>query len=222
MQEQSVSTASTSPMKRISQFISVLFHPMFMPLYATVLLLNSGSYLGDILPSGLKQFLYAIVFVTTWLLPASITWLLWQKGWIDSPEMNDRNERHIPFILTTVCYSGGIYLLLQLPVSRLFALSLTGGAMAVLLAFIINLRWKISIHMIGIGGLMGLFFGYGTWFHLDVMTALIAMAVAAGLVGTARLLRGAHTAPQVYAGFLAGFILEAGFILLIAEGLLTS
>jgi hypothetical protein len=208
-------------MNRISQFISVLFHPMFMPLYATVLLLNSGSYLGDILPSGLKQFLYAIVFVTTWLLPASITWLLWQKGWIDSPEMSDRSERHIPFLLTMICYSGGIYLLLQLPVSRLFALSLTGGALAVLMAFLVNLRWKISIHMIGIGGLMGLFFGYGAWFHLEVMTVLAFMAVAAGLVGTARLIRGAHSAAQVYAGFLSGFLIEAGFIRVIAQGLLT-
>jgi len=207
-------------MNRISQAISVLFHPLFMPLYATFLLLNSGSYLADILPGGLKQFLYAIVFVTTWLLPASTTWLLWQKGWIESPEMHDRSERHIPFLLTMICYSGGIYLLLQLPVSRIFALSLTGAALAVLLAFLINLRWKISIHMIGIGGLMGLFFGFGAWFHLEVMSALAAMAVAAGTVGTARLLRGAHNPAQVYAGFASGFLLEAGFIRLVAQQLM--
>lgn len=207
-------------MNRISQAVSILFHPLFMPLYATVLLLHSGSYLGDILPSGLKQFLYAIVFVTTGLLPASTTWLLWQKGWIESPEMNDRSERHIPFLLTLICYSGGIYLLLQLPVSRILALSLTGAALAVLLAFLVNLRWKISIHMIGIGGLMGLFYGYGSWFHLNVLPALMGMAVAAGLVGSARLIRGAHSAPQVYSGFLAGFLLEAGFIRLVAVSLL--
>jgi hypothetical protein len=202
-------------MQRTSQFFSVLFHPLFMPLYATWLLFHAGSHLSYTIPDTLKLFLYALMFVMTAVLPASIIWFLWQRGWIESPELNAREERHIPFLLTLACYGGALWILLNLPVSRLLGLSLLGACIAVLLALLINLRWKISIHMIGIGGLAGLFYGFGYWLRLDVAGMIPAMCLAAGITGTARLIRKAHTPAQVYAGFLLGFVAEFAFSWLI-------
>lgn len=203
-------------MNHLSRFVSVVFHPLMMPFLATCILFNTGNYLSYTVSSGLQRFLYAIIFLSTYLLPATIAWMMRQRGWIRSMEMEERKERHIPFLMTFTCYLGGVYLLNQLPVSRLFGLTLTGAALAILLGFLINLRWKISIHMIGVGGVIGLFYGFGRFFHLSSANALVALAVLAGIIGTARLQSRAHTPSQVYAGFLTGFLAEAGFISLVA------
>ncbi|MBL7923841.1 MAG: hypothetical protein JNL88_06555 [Bacteroidia bacterium] len=207
-------------MNKVTQFISVFFHPLFMPLYATWLLLHSGSYLSYAVTPRLQQFLYIVIFVSTYLLPASIAWIMWQRGWIRNLEMEERSERTLPYFLTLCCYLAGVYLLFSLPVPRLFALTVLGAGLAILFAFLINLRWKISVHMIGIGGMMGLFYGYGRYFHLQSLWSLVLIALLAGILGSARLYRKAHSPAQVYAGFLCGFAIEFGFIYGIANFML--
>lgn len=203
--------------QHIAQFVSIAFHPLLMPLYATWLLLHSGSYLSYTLPAGLQQFLYIVIFVSTFLIPAMTTWLMWQKRWISSLELQERQERHLPFLFSLVCYVASVYLLFKLPVSRLFALTVMAGALAILMTFLINLRWKISAHMVGIGGLMGIFYGYSRYFHFKSVWILVAIAAVAGLIASARLYRGAHRPAEVYVGFVAGFITELWFIGLVAE-----
>jgi membrane-associated phospholipid phosphatase len=202
--------------QQVASLVSLLFHPLLMPLYATWLLLHSGNYLSYALAPKLQQFLYIVVFVSTWLLPSMTAWMMWQKKWISSLEMPERKERHLPFLFTLVCYIAGIYLLFQLPVSRLFALTVTGAALAILFSFLVNLKWKISIHMVGLGGLMGLFYGYGRHFHMQNLWILVLIAIAAGITASARLYREAHSPLEVYAGFIAGFVLEYEFISFVA------
>lgn len=203
-----------------TKFISILFHPLLMPLYAFWLMLNSGGYLSYAVPEKFRQYLYLVIFISTFLLPSLLTWLMVQKGWISNMEMDERNERHLPYLITLSCYVAAAYLLFKLPLPRMFALTIMGAAIAILLAFLINLRWKISIHMIGIGGLMGLFYGFGKYFHMKTVMILVLIAIIAGVVASARLFRKSHTYYQVYAGFVVGFIVEFGFIAIISDVLL--
>ncbi len=208
--------------QRLSQLIAVLLHPLFMPLYGTWILLHSGSYLSYTTSPILQRFIYLIVFVSTYLLPALSAWLLWQKGWIGSMEMKERKERSVPFLAALVCYTAGIYLLFKLPVPRLFGIMVGGGALAIFWAFLVNLRWKISIHMIGIGGLMGLMYGYARYFHVSMIWPLAILAILSGLLGTARLIREAHSPAQIYTGFVGGFLIEFVYIWYIVNEILAN
>lgn len=203
-----------------TKFISILFHPLLMPLYAFWLMLNSGGYLSYAVPEKFRQYLYLVIFISTFLLPSLLTWLMVQKGWISSMEMDERSERHLPYLITLSCYIAAAYLLFKLPLPRMFTLTIMGAAIAILLAFLINLRWKISIHMIGIGGLMGLFYGFGKYFHMKTVMILVLIAIIAGVVASARLFRKSHTPGQVYGGFAVGFISELAFIAIISDVLL--
>jgi hypothetical protein len=203
-----------------AKIIAVILHPMLMPLYATWLLFNTGSYLGFAISPVLQKFIYIVVFISTSLLPSLSVAMMWKQGWVASLEMPERKERHLPFLVTLACFASGIFLLLKLPIPRIFGFIVGGGLLAILLAFLINLRWKISIHMMGIGGLMGLMYGYAKLFHVNMMPTLIVIAILCGLLGTARLLRNAHTPSQVYVGFLFGFFLEFGYIWIFVRGLL--
>ena len=90
-----------------------------------------------------------------------------------------------------------------------------GGGLLLFFAFLVNLRWKISIHMLGIGGLMGMAFGFAWIFQLHMVNVLMLMAVLAGALGTARLILKAHSPAQVYTGFMSGFMIESGYFFMV-------
>ena len=203
--------------RALSKFFSAVFHPLMMPTFVVIILLNSTSFLAYTTGETLKNFLYGIVFITTYVIPVVGVLLLWKNGFISSLEIPERKERYLPFILTTLCYFGAIYLLLKLPVPKIFALMIVGGLLATITAFIITLKWKISVHMIGIGGALGLILGYTQLFPTNMTHILMLIALVAGILGSSRLTLDAHTKSQVYVGFLVGFFVEIIYLVFIVK-----
>jgi membrane-associated phospholipid phosphatase len=62
--------------------------------------------------------------------------------------------------------------------------------------------------MIGIGGLIGTFFGMSSFLLVDLRFPIIVCFIIAGLIGTARLSLGSHHPAQLYGGFFIGFFCE--------------
>lgn len=197
---------------RISQYISMLFHPLLMPFYAMAILFNLHSYLSYSIASEVKKIVLFIVFITCFVMPVLITLYLLQKGFIRSLEMNERRERRVPFLATMLMYVGCYLLLRQLPAPELVPAIVISGAAIIAVAFAVNLFWKISIHMIGLGGLAGIIFVSGDRILSDVSFYFILILIISGITGWARLSRESHTSMQVYTGFLTGFI-ASGFTL---------
>nr|MBA3901746.1 hypothetical protein [Bacteroidota bacterium] len=77
---------------------------------------------------------------------------------------------------------------------------------------IITLAWKVSAHMVGMGGLAGAVIGLSVKFSINLQVLIISLLILSGLVGYARLQLSAHTHTQVYFGFLIGL---ASMLLLI-------
>jgi len=80
-----------------------------------------------------------------------------------------------------------------------------GMAILVLLAMVINLFWKISIHTLGIGSVSGTFFGISILLQTNLFPLIAALILLSGVVGWARLRLNAHNEAQVYTGFAVGF-----------------
>lgn len=195
-----------------ARIISVLFQPLLMPLYAISLLLNAETWMAYTVFPQLRYALYLIVMISTFILPAMTVVLFLKRNVITSLEMQHREERSWPYISTLLFYIAGWILLNKLPLPRVFGNVIMGSAVAILIAFLINLRWKISIHMIALGGLAGMFFAIAVLFNFNLIAPTMLIVAVAGLTGTARLVLRAHSPAQVYAGFLLGFALEWGFV----------
>jgi membrane-associated phospholipid phosphatase len=88
-----------------------------------------------------------------------------------------------------------------------------GGAIGVAASMAINTKWKISIHMLGMGSVLGLLIGMVMRFQASLMMAVVIVVLASGLVGYARLRLDAHTPGQVYAGFLLGIAVMCGAVI---------
>lgn len=189
---------------RIAKILSALFHPLVMPLLSVYCLFSSSSYFLFRVHEKAIYVVYAIVFLFTFLLPAVTSLLLFRLGIMDNLESPARENRKIPYLLTAVYYTGAYYLLSKINLPAIIYLSVLGACLIIILTSIINIFWKISAHMIGIGGLVGALLGLSFRYMLDAGPYLVLAILAAGLLGFSRLKLNAHTPAQVYTGFSLG------------------
>jgi hypothetical protein len=188
----------------IPKFISTLFHPLLMPTYGILLLLNSGTYISFIEPRA-KLAIFFVICTGTFILPISFIPAFLYRNVIVSAEMKSQNERAIPLSVTSVLYLFVLILLWNYHAPKLIVNFALAATISVILVTIITIKWKISAHLTGIGGLAGMILsmllntsaGLLTWFMLSILLA--------GFLGTARLILDAHTPKQIYSGFMMGF-----------------
>lgn len=193
---------------RLAKFISIVLHPVLMPTYALLLIFRLSHYLDYTTPQSIKAALFMIVIFNTLLMPVFISWLLLKRGLIKSFNMDKREERIVPFLCNAALMMVAYYMISRISIPKIFSMLLLGAAASVVIAILINIKWKVSIHMIGIGGIAGMFFGLSTFLLIDLRMPILIALVVAGIIGTARLSMGAHSPVQLYLGFLVGFCCE--------------
>jgi membrane-associated phospholipid phosphatase len=191
--------------KILANAISILFHPMLMPVFGLFLIFHSGTHLSFI-PLGFKRMAYTIVFASSCLLPLSLLPLLHQFKLIKSFKMETHRERILPVFITGVFYFLGYLLLKKLQLPLFFYQFILGSLLAIYAALVITLKWKISLHMVGIGGVTGAITALSLKMGLGVTPLLMIPFVVAALLASARLYLNAHTPLQVYLGFLLGHV----------------
>ena len=192
---------------KLTQLISIILHPMFMPILALHLTLLVLPSLAFTLSQNLL-LIYGILIFSTMILPLiSIFWLM-QKGKVSSLEMSNHKERSLPLFKTVIWMSFGYYLLQNLLFyTPILKAELLGAILIILLAAIISKFWKISLHLLGIGGVVGVFIALQIM-HGDFLYLLILFILLSGLLGVARIKQKAHNYAQVYAWFLVELSVE--------------
>jgi hypothetical protein len=193
-------------MDKAARIISILFHPLIIPTVGFLLLFNSGTYLAY-LPFEYKKMILLIVFLCTFVIPLSILPFFLYHKIINDINMSGARERFAPlvisFILFVLCY----FLLRRVPIPPDYLSFCLGCAASAFLTLLIITKWKISLHMVGIGGLVGLITYLIIKMQVNLGFYMILAIIAAGLTGTARLLLNAHKPFEIYAGFLAGHLI---------------
>jgi membrane-associated phospholipid phosphatase len=201
-------------MQRAALLVSGIFHPLAMPLLIVFLAVEFDWYIqGKIIPEQ-ARLVYLIIALSTIAFPGLNILLLRWYGVINSLQMPTRKERNTPYLSTLFFFGLGYYLLrkAQLPTS-VYAI-LIGCAVSLLCIAVINTKWKISAHAVGAGGMVGAFLGLFQIHAYSNMILLCVLVLVAGAVGSARLILGAHTPLQVYAGlFLGAFIVYLSVVM---------
>jgi membrane-associated phospholipid phosphatase len=81
------------------------------------------------------------------------------------------------------------------------------SALVVLVAAIISIKWKISLHMTAQGALAGMLLAIAFRHNANLLLFISMVFFGGGLVGWARLYLRAHTPAQVYIGYCTGLAL---------------
>ena len=200
---------------RLSRGISVVFHPVFIPVYTLILLLNPDLTLALIIPVKTKLILFFIVFLTTIVIPLFSVWVFYRMKLVSSILLKTREERIYPLLIIAVFYYMTYYLLRSFPVTFLFSFYMLGSAFLVILALIISFRMKISLHMIGTGGVLGLLIGLSFTLSTDISLLIFPAILLCGIVGSARLNENSHKPSEIYTGFLVGVVVMSCLFFLV-------
>lgn len=195
-------------MKVAAKIISTLFHPLIMPIIGLMIIFNTDSYINYTVPMELKKAVVLLVGASTCVIPLLISLLLLNKKLISSLDMVTQKERVIPYAFTIIFYVFTLYMLKQAPIPPIIFNFVIGATLSVIVAFIVNIKWKISAHMIGIGGLVGALVCISIMLEVYITPYIIFGLLIAGLVGSSRLILKAHTQLQVYVGFVVGMVCQ--------------
>jgi hypothetical protein len=187
--------------------VSYILHPLLVPTYIIALLLNMNVFLAFMIPFNVRLMIIGMLFTITFAMPAMVMYMMQRRGIISSLQMEIRSERFYPLLLTAIFWGLGFNLISRTGLPTVYYQYLLGGVAAIVIAMIINYFWKISLHMLGMGGLTGVFLGFALRIGIDIFPFLAFLIFLSGLVGYARLKENSHNPPQVYVGYIVGVIL---------------
>ncbi|MFN8303086.1 MAG: hypothetical protein U0U46_11365 [Saprospiraceae bacterium] len=209
--------------RAFARFLSFVAHPLLVLSYVLLLqmALDPFSFGARQMSDPQSVVLLMSVFVCTVVLPGFAVALMKPLGLIKSLEMEDKQDRIGPYIVSGVFYLWLVKNLLsdgQTP--QLYVIFALGATIGLFLAFLINIFSKISAHAVGMGGLVAmLLFLVVDWndagivvplpgggLQISTFVVLILGIVLAGLVGTARLALKAHEPADIYRGYAVGFV----------------
>ena len=200
--------------KKLSKILSYFFHPVFVPFVGVFIILNISHLV--LLPEASKRAILYMVAIITIFFPFVILPVLYYQKIISKVTVSQRRERLLPLFLTAVSYYFGYYMLNKYAVPLFLQKYMMAAFISVLLAFIISIKWKISLHMIGIGGLIGLLSAMYHLFGLHNNIIFMLSILVAGVIGTVRLYLKEHDSAQIYGGFLMGYIVTFGVVVVLS------
>lgn len=194
-------------LESLAHFFSFIFSPLLTPTYGIAVAFYT-SYMA-VLPVPTLIKVTAVVFAVTCLLPMIAIGILWKLGKVSDPGLNKQGERTLPFVISGLSYALMTVYMFMLHAPLWLCMYAISGLLIVIVCCLINLRWKISIHLAALGGMLGLITHIlvGGVMIRPVLPWLLWGIIIAGAVGTARLILRRHTLAQVGAGFALGFLI---------------
>lgn len=202
-------------MQKFYRIISIVFIPLLMPTYGMLLLFQTESF--KYLSTSFKSTTIGGTFLLTVILPLIPILIMKKKGMVSDLFISDKNERVMPYLFTFMSYALWAFFLWRLVEMPMYVTALAfGSTVSVFISVLINIRWKISAHMVGIGGLTGGLFGICYYLAINPMWLFILIIFLSILVGLARIEEKEHTPSQVLAGFVLGFLSVFLFVLFLS------
>ncbi len=194
-----------------ARIISMIFTPFYLPLVSLVALFIF-SYMSR-LPLFYQLKVVTLVYLFTVFLPSILIHLYRRyQGWTTF-QMGRKERRMVPYIIAIMCYFTCYYLMTVMRIPQFMAnIVVTALAIQVVCA-IVNIWWKICIHMAGIGGMAGALLAISLVFQFNPLWWLSVIILVAGLIGTARMILRQHSLRQIVGGFVVGAV--CGFLLIL-------
>lgn len=190
----------------LANFMSSALSPLLMPTYGVFLVLWVSVLC--LLPYGTRVAVLLVCMGITCIVPLIFLSVLRHFKLVKDLHVEVREQRFIPYMFTAVCYLSAAYYLYYCHSPQWFIMFMVGSAVTVVVMALINLKWKISAHMAGIGGLVALVYqihvqGLSAF---DLFWLLCFTIIVAGGLGSARLVLKRHDTLQVLAGAVVGFL----------------
>lgn len=197
--------------KFLASVISYILHPVFLPtaMAAAICWLNLSAFAG--ITNHTKWYWLCIIAYLTIFFPL-ITLLIARKlKFVDSIYLKTQRDRIIPLIAVMIYYFW-VYQVFKRHFHAPLMLNVLflGSFWGIILLFIGNIFFKISMHTTAAGGMIGIMFILMFTGQVNFLIPFLIVLLIAGLIGTARMILNAHTPIEIWLGYFAGLIAQLG------------
>ena len=189
---------------KTARIVSAVFTPFSIP-FVAFLILFLFSYL-NIMPLAYKLIVLGVVYCFTILMPTLTIFLFRKINGFEAKDLNDRKKRYVPYLLTIISYVFCMLMVRKLNIPWYMSGIILTALLMMLISIILNLKWKLSEHMLGMGGIVGGVVSFSALFGYNPVWWLSLFILIAGVLGTARIILQHHTLSEVLTGFVVGFI----------------
>lgn len=190
----------------IAQVFSIIFNPLLITTIGFLLLLNSGFYFS-MMSFEAKKYILLIIFLSTCMLPTLSLGILTFSSRFNA-KMTKSTDRVIPLLLTAIYYYLGYFYLGKIPIFPIYRILMLSSVLVIITMMLISMKWKVSNHMAGIGGLIGAVIALSFRLGMNSSLLLSGLIATAGVLGTSRLFLKKHNPLQIYVGFFLGFAIN--------------
>ncbi len=193
-----------------AHFFSVVFHPLFIPFYVVAFLVyyHPSYFSGFSYDTKLKLLLTTAL--NTIFFPAFAILLMKGLGFIKSVFLHTQQDRIGPYLSSMIFYfwAARIFFKFEPQLTPVLASFMTGVFLTTAVALIANIYYKISMHAIGCGGLLGIFLIIMNSNSMLMTWPLCLTLLITGVVCSSRLLISDHTQKEIYFGLLVGLLCQ--------------
>lgn len=189
---------------KTARIVSAVFTPFSIP-FVAFLILFLFSYL-NIMPLAYKLIVLGVVYCFTILMPTLTIFLFRKINGFEAKDLTDRKKRYVPYLLTIISYVFCMLIMRKLNIPWYMSGIILTALLMMLISIILNLKWKLSEHMLGMGGIVGGVVSFSALFGYNPVWWLSLFILIAGVLGTARIILQHHTLSEVLTGFVVGFI----------------
>ena len=189
---------------RTARVISAIFTPFSIPFLA-FLILFLFSYLR-IMPIQYKLIVLGVVYCFTILMPTLTIFLFRKINGFSPEDLGERKRRFMPFLLTITSYVFCLVMMHRLNIPWYMTGSILAALIMMVICIVVNLKWKLSEHMAGVGAIVGGLVSFSALFGYNPVWWLCLFILIAGVLGTARIILQHHTLGEVLVGFAVGLI----------------
>lgn len=195
--------------KVTANFFSWFFQPLLMASFLSAILLwFAPSSIGVFFNNSVKLWLWLVIFLTTFVVPVIGLLIMKLTSSISSIELPDRQQRIVPFFLIAAFYVIAAYLMVvRLNISGTANVIFLATAFMILVAASITIFWKISIHSMGMAGVLGFLLALNYEMPDSVPVWIVILwLLLTGYTMSSRLYLNVHRPGEVYVGSLLGFL----------------
>jgi len=139
-------------------------------------------------------------------MPTLTIFLFRKINGFEAKDLTDRKKRYVPYLLTIISYVFCMLMMRKLNIPWYMSGIILTALLMMLISIILNLKWKLSEHMLGMGGIVGGVVSFSALFGYNPVWWLSLFILIAGVLGTARIILQHHTLSEVLTGFVVGFI----------------
>lgn len=190
----------------IAKVISVVFHPLFIPVYITAFVLYQTPVFPGFAPADKGLLLLRFLVMYT-LFPLVTVLLAKGLGFVESIYLRNPKDRIIPYVACGLYYFWMWYVLRNQPE---FPREMVSLALAIFLAssggLILNSYLKVSMHAISLGVMITFIYSLALTVDASFGFWLSIATLITGLVSTARLINSDHHPVEVYMGLVIGIL----------------